>query len=178
MTTKQLGFSLDISRCSGCMACTVACFDQNDLPGNQAAFRHVSKIESGKYPDSSIAYFSLSCMHCGDAPCVAVCPSGALKKEDNNGIVLVNRELCIGCHACAVICPFGAPQFPEGKTMAKCDACISRVNQGMEPACVRTCTTKALAFGPIEQLTEERSKSISTKIVMAFNPHLGITKGI
>ena len=116
-------------------------------------------------------------MHCGDAPCVSVCPAGALSKESETGIVLVNREVCIGCHACAVICPFGAPQFPEGKTMAKCDACIARVTRGMEPACVRTCTTKALTFGPVEELTEQRAQAVSTKIVRAYNPHLGILEG-
>lgn len=177
MTTKQYGFSLDISRCSGCMACMVACFDQNDLPGDQAAFRHVSKVETGAYPSASIRHISLSCMHCGDAPCVAVCPSGALKKEEEGGIVLVNRDICIGCHACATICPFGAPQFPEGTTMAKCDACFTRVTRDLQPACVRTCTTKALGFGPIEKLTEDRAKTVSTKIVLAFNPNLGVIKG-
>ena len=172
MSTPQLGFSFDVSRCSGCMACMSACFDQNDMPGDGSTFRHVSRVETGTYPSVAIRYVSLACMHCGDAPCVAVCPNGALSKNPENGIVEVNKDLCIGCHACATACPFGAPQFPEGGFMRKCDFCLTRVTHGLEPACVRTCPTKALGFGPIEKLTEDKAKAASTKVVMSFNPNL------
>ncbi len=174
MTARQLGFSFDISRCSGCMACMAACFDQNDMPANGSSFRHVSKIERGAYPSVNIGYVSLSCMHCGEAPCIAVCPVGAPSKRPEDGIVVINRDLCIGCHACAAVCPFGAPQFPEGTTASKCDLCVARVSNGLEPACVRTCTTKALGFGPIEKLTEERAKTASNSIILSCNPYLGI----
>jgi anaerobic dimethyl sulfoxide reductase subunit B (iron-sulfur subunit) len=174
MMETQLGFSLDISRCSGCMACMVACFDQNDMPANGSSFRHVSRIETGVFPSVKIRYVSLACMHCGEAPCVSICPVGALSKRPDNGIVELDRDHCIGCHACATVCPFGAPQFPEGTTMKKCDFCVARVMNGLEPACVRTCTTKALGFGPLEKLTAERAKAASNVIVSSFNPHLGI----
>ncbi len=173
MTTTQYAFSFDVSRCSGCMACMVACFDQNDLPGSDdTAFRHVIKVEKDAYPIAAIRYVSLSCMHCGDAPCIAVCPVGALSKENTAGAVMVDPQLCLGCHACATVCPFGAPQFPEGKTMAKCELCLGRILNGQEPACVRTCTTKALGFGPIGKLTEDRARRAANVIVSAFNPHL------
>ncbi len=175
MSTSQFGFSFDLSRCSGCMACMSACFDQNDMPGNGSTFRHVSRIEIGTYPNATIRYVSLGCMHCGDAPCVNVCPNKALNKRPEDGIVTVNEELCIGCHACAAACPFGAPQFPEGTTMRKCDLCVARVSEGLEPACVRTCPTRALGFGPIEKLTTEKAKAASSKIVAAFNPSLVLT---
>jgi anaerobic dimethyl sulfoxide reductase subunit B (iron-sulfur subunit) len=174
VSTPQLGFSFDVSRCSGCMACVSACFDQNDMPGNGSTFRHVSRIETGVYPAVTIRYVSLACMHCGDAPCVAVCPNQALSKSPEHGIVVVNEELCTGCHVCATACPFGAPQFPEGSFMRKCDSCVVRVKQGLEPACVRTCPTRALGFGPIEKLTEEKAKAASAKIVSSFNPNLVI----
>jgi anaerobic dimethyl sulfoxide reductase subunit B len=177
VSTPQLGFSFDVSRCSGCMACMVACFDQNDMPGDGSTFRHVSTIETGAYPLVSIRYVSLACMHCGDAPCIAVCPRQALSKNPENGIVEVNDDLCIGCHACATVCPFGATQFPQGSLMRKCDFCIDRVTQNLEPACVRTCPTKALGFGPIDTLTNETAKAASAKLVLSFNPNLGKIKG-
>ncbi len=177
MNTNQFGFSFDLSRCTGCMSCIVACLDQNDLPDNGARFRHVSRIEMGAYPDVNIRYVSLACMHCGDAPCIAVCPTRAISKRPEDGVVLVNEDLCIGCHTCATVCPFGAPQFPNGARMSKCDFCVARLENGLEPACVRTCTTKALNVGPIEKLTEEQAKKASTKIVLSFSPHLSMTRG-
>ena len=173
MSAPQLGFSFDISRCSGCMACMVACFDQNDMPGDGSTFRHVSKIEMGTYPSVDIRYVSLACMHCGDAPCIAVCPREALSKNPENGIVEVNDERCIGCHSCATACPFGAPQFPEGGLMRKCDICAARITHGMEPACVRTCPTRALGFGPIDTLTSEAAELASVRMALSFNPNPG-----
>ncbi len=168
MNTTQFGFSFDLSRCSGCMACIVACLDQNDMPDNGFRFRHVSSIEMGAYPNVNIRYVSLACMHCGDAPCVAVCPTRALTKQSDNGIVVVHENLCIGCHTCATVCPFGAPQFPNGARMSKCDFCVARVENGLEPACVRTCPTRALAFGPMEELAEPQAKKASGIIVSSF----------
>ena len=172
MTTTQFGFSFDIARCSGCMACMVACFDQNDMPGNGSTYRHVSKIETGAYPIVNIQYVSLACMHCGKAPCISVCPTKAICKSPEKGIVTVNQEVCIGCHFCATVCPFGAPQFPEGTLMTKCDLCVARMESGLEPACVRTCPTKALGFGTMEKLTEEKAKKASTTIVSSFRSGL------
>jgi anaerobic dimethyl sulfoxide reductase subunit B (iron-sulfur subunit) len=170
MATIQLGFSFDIFRCSGCMACMVACFDQNDMPGNGSTFRHVSRIEAGEYPQVSIRYVSLACMHCGDAPCISVCPTQAISKRSDNGIVVVSPDFCIGCHACATVCPFGAPQFREGSTMRKCDFCLARAKNGLEPACVRTCPTRALQFGPIEKLTAQKAQTASKLIVWSVGP--------
>ena len=79
MSTSQLGFSFDVSRCSGCMACMAACFDQNDMPGDGSTFRHVSRIETGVYPLANIGYVSLACMHCADAPWVKACPVEPVK---------------------------------------------------------------------------------------------------
>ena len=164
----QLGFSFDISRCSGCMACIVACMDQNDLPGNGVAFRHVIQLERGDYPSVRISFVSLSCQNCSDAPCMVVCPSKAIFRNARNGIVDVNKDACIGCHSCAMVCPFGTPQFlAEGK-MSKCDLCIDRVTHGMEPACVHTCTTRALDFGPMEELAKRRAGKASKRIAESF----------
>jgi anaerobic dimethyl sulfoxide reductase subunit B len=164
---NQLAFSFDVSRCSGCMACIVACQDQNDFVAEGAAFRHVTRNEEGNYPSARISFFSLSCLHCGDAPCLMVCPTGAISKTDHGGQVIVNRDLCIGCHSCELACPFGAPKFAEDGKMAKCDFCSIRMEHGMKPACVRICTTQALDFGPLEKLTQQKTEKASKIILNA-----------
>lgn len=149
------------------MACIVACQDQNDLISNTTAFRRVTSLEEGSGTDCRLSFLSLSCLHCGDAPCVMVCPTGAIFKDDA-GIVSINRELCIGCHSCELTCPFGAPQFAEDGKMAKCDFCHDRVEAGLKPACVRVCSTKALSFGPIEEVTEKKAQNASVRILKSL----------
>jgi Fe-S-cluster-containing dehydrogenase component len=151
------------------MACIVACLDQNDLPGTAHSFRHVSVFENGETAPPAISFLSLSCLHCGDAPCVMVCPTGSLQKREPDGIVTFNQDVCVGCHSCALACPFGAPQFPEGHKMAKCGFCHERIEAGLEPACVRVCPTRALRFGPVEKLTEETAKKASVNILKVLS---------
>ena len=116
---SQYAFSFNLSRCSGCMVCVVACRNQNDFAdGDVVAFRHVTRYEGGRYPAARIFHFSLSCQHCGDAPCVTICPTGAIFREQEDGAVLVRDDLCVGCHSCELACPFGAPKFPEDGKMA------------------------------------------------------------
>ena len=98
----QLGFSLNVSRCSGCMACVVACMDQNDLPENGPGFRYVARIETGAYPSAEISFASISCFNCGNAPCVIVCPTGAIMVDED--IFRVDTSLCIGCGQCVDRC--------------------------------------------------------------------------
>jgi Fe-S-cluster-containing dehydrogenase component len=89
--------------------------------------------------------------------------------------VVISNDLCMGCHARATVCPFGEPQVPEGTLMRKCDFCIVRVSSGLEPGCVRACPTRALGFGPIEELAEEKAKAASAKVISSFNPKLVLT---
>lgn len=173
----QLGFSFNVTRCSGCMACVVACMDQNDLPGKGPSFRHVTRLEKGEFPTVKISFLSLSCQHCGDAPCMMVCPTGAIYKREEDGIVDVNQDLCVGCHGCALACPFGAPQYLEGGKMSKCNFCVDRVNRDLEPACVQVCPTRALGVGSMEKLAEkkaeEASRSILESLYASSNPDKG-----
>jgi anaerobic dimethyl sulfoxide reductase subunit B len=166
---SQYAFSFDVSRCSGCMACVVACQDQNDFAADDVvAFRHVTRYESGAYPSAQISHFSLSCQHCGDATCLTVCPTGALLRRPEDGIVLLNRDLCIGCHSCELACPFGAPKFPEDGKMAKCDLCHVRGEHNMKPACVLVCPTQALDIGPIEELSINKAEKASITIMKSL----------
>jgi anaerobic dimethyl sulfoxide reductase subunit B len=168
---SQYGFSFDISRCSGCMACVVACQDQNDFVSDEAiAYRHVTRYETGEYPSARISHFSLSCLHCGDAPCLMVCPTGAISRRDGDGVVLVDHDLCIGCHSCEMACPFGAPKFPEDGKMAKCDLCLIRKEHDMKPACVLVCPTRALDAGPMDELGNKKVEEASIRFLKANTP--------
>lgn len=151
------------------MACIVACQDQNDfVTGENVAFRHVTRYEEGEYPSARISFFSLSCQQCGEAPCIAVCPAEAISRRQEDGVVLVDRDLCVGCHSCEMACPFGAPKFPEDGKMAKCDLCYVRREQGMKPACVRVCPAQALDVGPIEELSAKKADKMSIAILKSL----------
>ncbi|MEI7672871.1 MAG: 4Fe-4S dicluster domain-containing protein, partial [Deltaproteobacteria bacterium] len=112
--------------------------------------------------------FSLSCQHCGDATCLVVCPTGAISRRSEDGAVLVNRDLCVGCHSCELACPFGAPKFAKDGKMAKCDLCSVRREEGLKPACVRVCPTLALDAGPIEELSIKKAEKASIVILKSL----------
>lgn len=157
---ERYSFFLDVERCSGCEACVVACMDQNDLEvrRKEHAWRRVFVLESGGTSEgrpggAAITFVSLACMHCADAPCVLGCPTGALGRDEVIGSVVVDAGRCIGCHSCAMACPFGVPRFGRDGRMEKCDLCAVRVEHGLDPACVRVCPTKALRFGLENDLT-------------------------
>jgi anaerobic dimethyl sulfoxide reductase subunit B (iron-sulfur subunit) len=154
--SKQLGFTFDMSRCSGCMTCIVACQDQNDLPPHGPSFRRVVPFEkSGAAPE--ICWISVACQHCVDAPCLEACPTGAIFTKDNNGVVDVNRELCQGCRTCADVCPFGAPQFLSDGRMAKCHLCHEQLPSEWLPACARACPTRAIDVGFVDGIAKEKA---------------------
>jgi anaerobic dimethyl sulfoxide reductase subunit B (iron-sulfur subunit) len=157
---------VDIKRCTGCMACTVACMDQNDLnvERGDGSWRQVYKVEEGSYPEVKVSYVSLACVHCQDAPCAAACPTEAIGKKEN-GMVYVSADICIGCHNCLLVCPFGIPRFGKDGKMQKCTLCIERVEEGLEPACVRVCPTRALKFGPVNALGNQVEKKAAERIV-------------
>ncbi|MEW6142883.1 MAG: 4Fe-4S dicluster domain-containing protein [Chloroflexota bacterium] len=152
----QIGFYFDQTRCTGCYTCTVACKDWHDIPAGPASWMRVSTIERGKFPDVFVAFFAQPCYHCAHPACVEVCPVDAAIKRDEDGIVVVDQEKCLGkdkCSACKDACPWGVPQFrAENAKMEKCDLCLERWAEGKKPICVEGCPMYALDAGPMEEM--------------------------
>jgi anaerobic dimethyl sulfoxide reductase subunit B (iron-sulfur subunit) len=164
--TERHAFYLDVGRCTGCFACTVACMDQNDLEvgPEPAAWRQVFAVETGSYPDAHLRYVSLACMHCEDGPCLDACPTGALRRDPATQVVRVEQDLCIGCHSCSIACAFGVPRFGADGKMQKCDLCSERLKNGLEPACVRVCPTQALRQGSPNDLALDAERRAAEKL--------------
>ena len=153
----QMAFYINQSRCIGCYTCVVACKDWHDIPPGAVNWRQVIINEKGKYPDISVSFLSLSCLHCARPSCVDVCPTNAIIKRKKDGIVTINSELCIGkdtCGLCEDVCPYGVSQFgnENGAKMQMCDFCIDRIDEGKKPICVDSCPTRALDAGPLDEL--------------------------
>ena len=138
-------FVFDQDKCCACSACMMGCMDQNDIGPDDPCFR---KTYDGEIVQADgtvgFAYLSTACMHCEDAPCIAACPVGCLKKDPETGFTVYDNTDCIGCKSCAMACPFGAPRYRADGKMVKCDGCNERVKNGLKPACVCACSFDAL----------------------------------
>jgi DMSO reductase iron-sulfur subunit len=163
----EYGLLVSIDRCVGCRACELACAYENQLP-DKIRWRHIVKAgPSMSRGAPQLSFMSISCMHCGLAPCMQVCPVKAISKRQD-GIVVVDDKKCIGCKACLWVCPFGAPQFsPRTGRMSKCTLCSHRVEKGMVPACVAVCHVEAIQFGTTEELAKKVHVSVLNKAAAA-----------
>jgi len=185
-TQKKLGLVIDLDICVGCHACAVNCKEWNS--GGHAApltdkdpygakpigvwFNRIHTFEAsaGDGEPSRTVHFPKSCLHCEDAACVTVCPTGASFKRDEDGIVLVNEDKCIGCKLCSWACPYGAREYDEDEgVMKKCTLCIDRIyNKNMDevdriPACVSTCPASARHFGDLGDPDSAVSKLVAER---------------
>ena len=170
---KQYGMVIDVRRCIGCHACTVACKSEFDLPlGVNRCW--VEYVEKGEYPDVGRSFLPRLCNHCSEPSCVYVCPTNATYKREQDGIVIVDQGLCIGCKYCIQACPYGARyQDPIMGWIDKCDFCIHRVSQGVEPSCVSTCVGGARIFGDLADPDSEVSKLIVKNRVTVLRDEMG-----
>lgn len=187
------GMVLDLERCVGCYACSVACKTENGTPEG-VWYAPVYEKEVGQYPAVKRQFIPSLCMHCDDAPCMKACPTRAINKRDD-GIVLVDQEKCCGTRACVAACPYGALSFVEDVkgafgqeliqlekkhyksvvgTVQKCTFCAHRIDQGVyEPACVQVCPTTARTFGDLDDPYSEVSKLIRQRNGVQPRPEAG-----
>ena len=144
--------------CVGCNACEVACKQEHNLPVGPRWIR--------VFPDSpreiegrlQLRYVVTNCMHCSHPLCRDACPVDAITKRED-GIVLIDKELCTGCKDCIEACPLGVMQFNEAEGLAeKCDLCVERIDKGREPACVAACPSHCIYFGDISRITAQLGK--------------------
>jgi Fe-S-cluster-containing dehydrogenase component len=191
---KKLGLVIDLDTCVGCHACAVNCKEWNTgghsapLPDMQPYgqepdgvwFNRIHSYEAGCGSDSRTVNFPRSCLHCDEPQCVTVCPTGASYKRAEDGIVLVNADICIGCKLCSWACPYGAREFDEDQgVMKKCTLCIDRIyNETLpeaerEPACVATCPSRARHFGDLGDPESDVSKLVKARSGVELMPELG-----
>jgi Fe-S-cluster-containing dehydrogenase component len=196
---RRLGLVIDLDTCVGCQACVVSCKQWNTggHPGPLSDVApygrepwgawlnrvHGYEVEPTADGCGQTVYFPKSCLHCANAACVTVCPTGASYKRADDGIVLVDEAKCIGCGLCAWACPYGARELdPVEGVMKKCTLCIDRIyNETLpeaerEPACVASCPARARHFGdladpesPVSRLVAERG-GIDLMAEMGYRP--------
>jgi len=170
---KQHGFHFTADNCIGCHACEAACSEKNGLPAH-LSFRSVGYVEGGCYPDYTRINISMACNHCDDPVCLKGCPTRAYTKFAEYGAVLQDPDTCFGCGYCTWVCPYNAPQLdPVAGHVQKCNMCVDRLEEGLQPACVSACLGNALDFGVIETTPERRTQ---TKTELPGFPDPAITK--
>ena len=194
---KRWGLLIDASKCApDCSACITACQDENGWKPTGNPETDVQWIRKVVLKDKSTGRetsLPVMCQHCDSPPCVDVCPTGAsFKRED--GIVLVDKHICIGCRYCMMACPFKARSFvhepvnnqkthaPRGVgTVESCTLCVHRVDAGGTPACVEACNATghgAMAFGDLLDPASEISKRLAEFPSLALRPDLDLNPGV
>lgn len=183
----RYGMAIDLSRCIGCNTCAVACKVSNNLPKD--VWWNVVRTEGRDFADTSkgtyggemqLSWLPVNCMHCENAVCEEVCPTGATVKRDD-GIVTVDEETCIGCKSCMEACPYDVRRLIEnepeyylelpigdpaakshkGGTVEKCDFCAGRIDRGEKPACMELCPGRARYWGDLDDPESEVSQFLS-----------------
>jgi Fe-S-cluster-containing dehydrogenase component len=155
----------DQRRCIGCRACELHCKTENDVQVGASFCKIIPVGPKVKQGIPRIQFVFMPCFHCETPWCVSACPTKAMQRREEDGIVFVDQATCIGCKACITACPWGAPQWSEEtRTAFKCDYCKHRVDQGLEPACVTGCTTKALMWTSPAKASELRRERFAEAV--------------
>jgi len=181
-TVEPMGFFTDTTVCIGCKACEVACKEWNQLPArgdggahlemsglsydntvrlDGTTWRHVKFIEQFPEPyNGRWLMMSDVCKHCVQAPCLEVCPTGAIIRTEFDTVV-IQSDTCNGCRDCIAACPFGVIDINHvSGTAQKCTLCYDRTSVGLEPACSKACPTDSIQFGPIAELQQRAQRRV------------------
>ena len=167
---------VDLDRCLACKSCEMACAKAHagfeDIV--EAVLSEAHMASRVKVVAAAGRAVPVQCQHCEDAPCVTVCPSGALYQDEVEGIVRAVTEKCIGCKNCVVVCPFGAVDWDKSdRTVVKCDLCEDLIEEGEEPACVTQCPTNARRVVRLEDLSKQRRQDAAERTVAMFSQSRG-----
>ena len=163
------GFAIDLRKCIGCHACTIACKAEHDIPvGVNRCW--VKTVEQGTFPDTQRFFFPVLCNQCDEAPCAKICPTNALFKRPD-GIVDLYGDSCIGCRACMVACPYDQLFIdPNTRTAEKCNFCANRVENELLPACVSVCPTECRIFGDLDDPASEVAQIAARELTRVRKP--------
>jgi molybdopterin-containing oxidoreductase family iron-sulfur binding subunit len=186
---------IDTTKCvTGCDACVSACATENGINETVADRRQASqwirKIDIRDPRNGRQHSLPMMCQHCAEPPCVDVCPTGASMKRAD-GIVLVDRHVCIGCRYCMMACPYKArsfvhqpltqqnPEVPRGiGCVESCTLCVHRVDKGRPPACVEACPEKAMIFGDLEDPNSEIARRTASAATTQVRADLKLNTGV
>lgn len=165
--TKEIFVRID--RCVGCHTCEIACAVEHSA-GKQLLAALAESIQPRSRVQVEAAGNScvpMLCRHCEDAPCVAVCPTGATYRDESTQLVLQDAQKCIGCQLCIQACPFGMMgSRAESRVTVKCDRCPER----SRPACVDACPTRALIYGDAAQYGKTKRRAVAEALVQSYLP--------
>jgi Fe-S-cluster-containing dehydrogenase component/formate-dependent nitrite reductase membrane component NrfD len=163
------GFAIDLRKCIGCHACTIACKAEHQIPiGVNRCW--VKTVEQGSFPDTRRLFLPVLCNQCADAPCVSICPTNALFRR-RDGIVDLNGQACIGCRACMQACPYDQLFIdPNTHTAEKCNFCANRVENRLLPSCVSVCPTECRIFGDLDDPASEVSRIVQREAFSVRKP--------
>ena len=153
---------LNLDRCTGCDSCVAACKFENNIGLGINWNRVVPVGPTGTHPDLEMYWIPGQCQQCTSAACISVCPTGASYRDTQTGVVLINKESCIGCHYCSYACPYGVRIYNKKEgVMEKCTLCQHLTTNGTQPACVVCCATGARFYGDLDDSNSEVSRELA-----------------
>lgn len=156
---KQLAFVVELDRCIGCKGCQVACHMENGTPLGTNRIKVHQVGPYGTFPELGMYFLPSMCQQCENPSCVRVCPTGAIWKNEADGVIELDTDKCIGCQSCNRACPYHVNTFSETRNvMDKCTLCVNSRAAGDGPACVRNCAGRALHWGDLADPESEVSK--------------------
>lgn len=169
--SKQYGFVIDLKRCIGCDTCAVGCKMENGVPLGQFRLKVYDsqgnfQLEkpTGTYPNLDMWWLPTMCHHCVEAPCVKACPTRALWRRTDDGMVLLDKDKCVGCQRCGEACPYDALAFDDRFGVAdKCTMCEHRVAENLAPMCEVVCPTRAIHFGDVNDPDAEVHRLVASR---------------